>query len=85
MGAARAFEDQARAVFSRCPHLRRVGFDQAGSYPSGWQCALRRGHFRAPSEDELAWFCTNVRFRACPIYRYPPLMVRGGHLWPTIR
>jgi hypothetical protein len=38
-------------------------------YPHGVSCELRHGPARAPSADELAWFCTNGHHHGCATYR----------------
>ncbi len=52
-----------------CPFLESLMGEEAGSYPHGVTCRIRRDRTRAPSVDELAWFCTNGRHHGCPTYR----------------
>jgi hypothetical protein len=52
-----------------CPFLHPVNRDDEVTYPHGFSCRLRRGPLRAPSVDELAWFCTSGRHHVCPTYR----------------
>lgn len=52
-----------------CPFLQPVNGDDEVTYPHGFSCRLRRGPLRAPSVDELAWFCTSGRHHVCPTYR----------------
>ena len=53
----------------RCPWLTATTGQERAIYPHGFTCALRRDRERAPSADELAWFCSNGHFRACPTHR----------------
>lgn len=67
-GATRQGRRAERVAVVSCPFLKRVTGAVAQTFPSGYNCQLRRGRDRAPSVDELAWFCTNGRYRACPTY-----------------
>lgn len=53
----------------RCPFLRTSAAEDSIAYPRGLQCGLRGGRRRAPSADEVTWFCTNGCHRSCPTYR----------------
>jgi len=66
---AAASEEPQELPFVTCPFLSSVDGQLEKTYPHGVQCALRRGPARAPSTDELAWFCTNGRHHACTTYR----------------
>ena len=57
------------AESTMCPFLHPVHRDVEVAYPHGFSCRLRRGPLRAPSVDELAWFCTSGRHHVCPTYR----------------
>ena len=49
---------------------RRVVYNEPDIiYPHGVSCELRHGPARAPSADELAWFCTNGHHHGCATYR----------------
>lgn len=52
-----------------CPFLRAARNESNLTYPHGLGCELRRGPARAPSTDELAWFCTNGHHHSCATYR----------------
>jgi hypothetical protein len=58
----------AQAVVA-CPFLRAARDEPDLTYPHGLRCELRRGPARAPSADELPWFCTNGCHHACATYR----------------
>lgn len=62
-------EPQADAGVAACPCLRVVYNEPDIIYPHGVSCELRHGPARAPSADELAWFCTNGRHHGCATYR----------------
>jgi hypothetical protein len=67
-----ALAEQARprtAAGLACPFLRAVRNEPDLTYPHGLGCELRRGATRAPSADELAWFCTNGHHHSCATYR----------------
>lgn len=53
----------------RCPFLDGPVANGGRGRVGELQCRLRADCRRAPSRDELAWFCTNGAFRACPNYR----------------
>ncbi len=57
------------ADIATCPFLQTVHDGPDGTYPHGAACGLRRGPARAPSADELAWFCTNGCHHGCATYR----------------
>ncbi len=59
---------QQRSI-ERCPFLQTGGTDGAPGRAAEFQCRLRTGRARVPSRDEVAWFCTNGAFRACPSVR----------------
>ncbi len=76
-------EDEQEAAVVSCPMLRSAAMDELGTFPTGWYCALRQGRRRVPSVDELAWFCTNGTYHACPTYRQeasPTWRREGGAL-----
>ncbi len=52
-----------------CPFLRAAHNEPDLTYPHVLHCELRRGRARAPSADELAWFCTNGCHHSCTTYR----------------
>ena len=66
---AAAAQAQQESSLVTCPFLASVGGQPERTYPHGVQCALRRGPARAPSTDELVWFCTNGHHHACTTYR----------------
>lgn len=65
----REVERETEAGAAACPHLRVVHQESDLVYPHGVSCVLRHGPARAPSADELAWFCTNGRHHGCVTYR----------------
>ena len=85
MSTTSHIEKGDRVAFPQRAHLRILRSHQAGSSPSGRQCASRRGCFRVLSRDELAWFCIGALFRACPTNTLWTLTSRGGHPWATRR
>src|SRR5438874_12000111 len=60
---------EGRGWATHCPWLWQLQGSERLAVPHGRACALRPGLRRAPSADELAWFCTNARAHACPSYR----------------
>ncbi len=61
--------DGERPTPATCPFLDTLTGEEVGIYPHGVTCRIRRDRTRAPSTDELAWFCTNGRHHGCPTYR----------------
>jgi hypothetical protein len=60
--------EQGRIARARCPYLVTAARDRSYHYPHGLACDVREGGSRAPSADELAWFCSNGRQHGCPTY-----------------
>ena len=59
----------SRSSTGRCPYLESSDEAQEPIDPHGFHCLLRQGPARAPSRDELAWFCTNGHHHSCSTYR----------------